>query len=78
MLWRYRLALGTRGVAGLGELTALAGTGYLRVWAVLGVIVFALGAALAQAVVQMPAVARAVPVSLGMVVLLAGAARRHV
>jgi predicted metal-binding membrane protein len=73
MLWRYRLALGTRGVAGLGELTALAGAGYFFVWTVLGVIVFALGAALAQAVVQMPAVARAVPVSLGMVVLLAGA-----
>jgi predicted metal-binding membrane protein len=65
MLWRYRLAL--------GGLTALAGAGYFFVWTVLGVIVFALGAALAQAVLQMPAVARAVPVSLGMVVLLAGA-----
>jgi predicted metal-binding membrane protein len=43
------------------------------VWTVLGVIVFALGAALTQAVMQMPAVARAVPVSLGMVVLLGGA-----
>src|SRR5438552_6545500 len=56
MLWRYRLALGTRGVAGLGELTALAGAGYFFVWTVLGVIVFALGAVLAQAVMQMPAV----------------------
>ena len=73
MLWRYRLALGTRGVAGPGELTALAGAGYLFVWTVLGMIVFALGAALAQAVMQVPAVARAVPVSLGMVVMLAGA-----
>jgi predicted metal-binding membrane protein len=72
-LWRLRLALGARGDAGRGELTALAGAGYFFVWTVLGVIVFALGAVLAQAVVQMPAVARAVPVSLGVVVLLAGA-----
>jgi predicted metal-binding membrane protein len=71
MLWRYRLAL--RSVAGRDRLTAWAGAGYFFVWTVLGMIVFALGAALAQAVMQMPAVARAVPVSLGMVVLLAGA-----
>ena len=73
MLWRYRLALGTHGVAGLGALIVLAGAGYFFVWTVLGLLVFVLGAALAQAVVQMPAVARAAPVSLGMVVLLAGA-----
>jgi predicted metal-binding membrane protein len=72
-LWRYRLALGSRSVAGLGELTALAAAGYFFVWTVLGVIVFALGAALAQVVMQMPLVARAVPVSWGLVVLLAGA-----
>jgi len=73
MLWRYGLALGTRGEARLGLLTALAGAGYFFVWTVLGGVVFALGAAFAQALMQMPAVARAVPVSLGMVVLLAGA-----
>jgi len=67
MLWRHRPALGT------GTLAALAGAGYFFVWTVLGVIVFALGAAIAQAVMQMPAAARAVPVSSGMVVLLAGA-----
>ena len=61
-LWRYRLAL-----------AAWVGTGYFSVWTLLGVVVFALGAALAQAALQIPAVARAVPVSLGMVVLLAGA-----
>lgn len=73
MLWRYRLALAAGGDARPGRLTALAGMGYFFVWTVLGAIVFALGAALAQAAMQMPAVARAVPVSLGMVVLLAGA-----
>lgn len=73
MLWRYRLALGTQGETRLGGLTALVATGYFFVWTVLGVIVFALGVALAQAAMQMPAVAHAIPVSLGMVVLLAGA-----
>jgi len=73
MLWRYGLALGTRGEGRRGRLTALAGAGYFFVWTVLGVIVFAGGAALAEAAMQMPAVARAVPVSLAMVVLLAGA-----
>ncbi len=62
MLWRYRLAL-----------AALVGAGYFSVWTLHGVFVFALGAALAQAALQIPAVARAVPVPLGMVVLLAGA-----
>jgi predicted metal-binding membrane protein len=61
-LRRYRLAL-----------AALVGTGYFSVWTLLGVLVFMLGAALAQAALQLPAVARAVPVLLGMVVLLAGA-----
>lgn len=62
MLRRYRLAL-----------AALVAAGYFSVWTLLGVVVFVLGAALAQAALQMPAAARAVPVLLGMVVLLAGA-----
>jgi predicted metal-binding membrane protein len=73
LLWRYRLALDARGQARAGRLTALAGAGYFFVWTVLGAIVFTLGAAFAQAAMQMPAVARAVPVALAMVVLLAGA-----
>jgi len=73
MLWRYRLALGARGEARPGWLIALAGAGYFFVWTVLGGTVFAGGAALAQAAMQVPAVARAVPLSLAMVVLLAGA-----
>jgi predicted metal-binding membrane protein len=64
-LWRYRLAL--------GGLATLVGAGYFLVWTVLGVIVFALGAALAQAAMQVRALARAAPISLGVVVLLAGA-----
>jgi len=73
MLWRYRLALHERGDARPGWLTALAGAGYFFVWTLLGAVVFALGAALAEVVTQVPAAARAVPVSLAVVVLLAGA-----
>jgi hypothetical protein len=40
---------------------ALTGAGYFFVWTVLGAIIFALGAALAQALLQMNALARTVP-----------------
>lgn len=62
LLWRHR-----PGAA------AAAGAGYFFVWTALGVLVFGLGAAFAEAAMQMSALARAVPLSLAMVVLLAGA-----
>jgi predicted metal-binding membrane protein len=73
LLWRLWLALDARGEARLGTLTPLAGAGYFFVWTLLGAIVFAAGAAVAEAVMQVPAMARAVPMALAMVVLLAGA-----
>jgi predicted metal-binding membrane protein len=73
MLWRYGQALGARGQAGVGPSIALAGAGYFVVWTVLGLIVFVVGAALAESAMRVPGLARAVPVSLAMVVLLAGA-----
>jgi predicted metal-binding membrane protein len=73
MLWRYSLALQTRREAWRAALTAFAAAGYFAVWTVLGGIVFAGGAAFAESVLQMPPVARAVPVFLGLVLLLAGA-----
>ena len=73
MLWRYGLALGASGEARLGRLIAVAGAGYFFVWTALGASVFAGGAVLAEAAMQLPAVARAVPVSLALVVVLAGA-----
>jgi predicted metal-binding membrane protein len=72
MLWRYRQAVGPPGEARLGRLTALVGTGYLFVWTVLGMAVFALGVALAAAAMERPALARAVPVAMGVAVLIAG------
>jgi predicted metal-binding membrane protein len=73
MLLRYRQAVGRAGEARLGRLTALVGTGYFFVWTVFGVLVFPLGVALATIEMQRPALARAVPLVAGVIVLIAGA-----
>jgi predicted metal-binding membrane protein len=73
MLQRYRRAVGETGETRLDRLTALAGAGYFFVWAVFGMAVFPLGVALATAEMQQPALARAVPIGVGLVVLIAGA-----
>ncbi len=73
MLWRYRQAVGGSGAMRLGRLTALVGAGYFAVWIVLGMVIFPVGVALATVEMQRPALARAVPVAIGVVVLLAGA-----
>jgi len=72
-LWRYREAVGGTGKTRLGRLTALAGVGYFLVWTVFGMAAFPLGAALAAVEMQHPALARAVPIAGGVVVLMAGA-----
>jgi predicted metal-binding membrane protein len=72
-LWRYRQAFGTTGETCLGRLTPIVGVGYLFVWAVFGMAAFALGVALAAVEMQLPPLARAVPIALGVVVLIAGA-----
>src|SRR6185369_10199858 len=72
MLWRYRQAVGRTGETRLGQLTALVGAGYFFVWTVFGMAAFPLGVALAAIEMQQPALARAVPIAAGMVVLIAG------
>ncbi len=76
MLWRYRQAIGQAvggtGEARLGRLTALVGAGYFFVWTGLGLAAFPLGVTLAGAEMRQPALARAVPVAAGGVILLAG------
>jgi len=72
-LWRYRQAVGRTGETRLGRLTALAGVGYFFVWTAFGMIVFPLGVALAAIEMQQPALARAVPIAVGVAVLIAGA-----
>jgi predicted metal-binding membrane protein len=73
MLRRYRNAVGWRGETRLGRLTTLVGAGYFFVWTVFGVVTFAVGAALASIEMRQPALAHAVPVAAGVVVLVAGA-----
>ncbi|MFL6599827.1 MAG: DUF2182 domain-containing protein [Steroidobacteraceae bacterium] len=73
MLWRYRQAVGRTGETHLGLLTALVGAGYFFVWTAFGLIAFPLGVAVATVEMQQPALARAVPFAVGMVVLIAGA-----
>jgi predicted metal-binding membrane protein len=72
-LWRYAQALGARGEAHVGRLTALAAAGYFLVWTSLGALVFGLCAAFSELAMRVPPVARAVPLLLAAVVLLAGA-----
>ena len=72
MLWRYRLAVVRTGETRLGPLTALVGVGYFFVWTVLGMAAFPLGVALAAIEMQQPALARAVPIAVSVVVLIAG------
>src|SRR3954451_12468121 len=73
MLRRYRRAAGGAGSARLGWLTALVAVGYFCVWTAAGVAAYPLGVALAAIEMQRPALARAVPIAVGVVVLLAGA-----
>jgi predicted metal-binding membrane protein len=72
MLWRYRQAVDTTGETRLGRLTTLVGVGYFFVWTVFGMAVFPLGVALASVQMQHPALTRAVPIAVGVVILMAG------
>jgi len=73
MLWRYRQAVGGTGEPRLDRLAALAGAGYFSVWTVFGMAAFPLGVALAAVEMRQPALARAVPIAAGGVVVIAGA-----
>jgi predicted metal-binding membrane protein len=72
MLSRYRQVVRARGETRLGRLTALVVVGYFFVWTVLGMGAFPLGVALAAIEMQQPALARAVPIAVGVIVLIAG------
>jgi predicted metal-binding membrane protein len=72
MLWCYRQAVRRTDETRLGPLTALVGIGYFFVWTVFGMAAFPLGVALAAIEMQQPALARAVPIAVGVVVLIAG------
>jgi predicted metal-binding membrane protein len=71
MLSRYRQAVAERGTR-RDRLTVLVGLAYFLVWTVIGMAVFPLGLALAKLAMQQPALAHAVPIAIGVVVLMAG------
>jgi predicted metal-binding membrane protein len=73
VLWRYRQTVGRAGTTHAGWLTALVGAGYFFVWTLLGAAVFPLGAALSAIAMREPVLSRAAPISIGAVVLIAGA-----
>src|SRR5262245_61371263 len=73
MLRRYREAVAAASQIRLGWLTALVAAGYFFVWTVFGLAVFQVGVALAAMAMQRPSLARAVPIAIGVVVLIAGA-----
>jgi predicted metal-binding membrane protein len=77
MLWRYREAVGWRGESRLGRLTLLVGVGYFFVWTLVGLALFPLGIALAALEMERPALARAVPFAVALVVLIAGGLQFH-
>src|SRR4029077_6343958 len=70
---RYRRAVDGTGETRLGRLTAVVGVGIFVVCTVCGVAACPLGVALAALEMEQPALARAVPIAVGMVVLIAGA-----
>ena len=71
-LWRYRQAVAGTGERRLGLLTAMVGGGYFFAWTVFGVAAFPLGVALAAIEMQQPTLARAAPIAIAVVVLIAG------
>jgi predicted metal-binding membrane protein len=73
VLWRYRQAIRKAGETRLNWLTVLVSLGYFVVWALSGVVIFPLGAALANVEMQQTALARAVPITAGVIVVIAGA-----
>jgi predicted metal-binding membrane protein len=73
MLWRYRRSAASSGATRLGPLTMLVGLGYAFVWALCGMVAFALGEVLTVLEMQVPALAQAVPIAGGAIVLMVGA-----
>jgi predicted metal-binding membrane protein len=73
VLLRHRQALASTGETRLGRLNALVGLGYFIVWTLFGMAAFPLGVGLAAIEMQLPALARGVPIAVGGVVLIAGA-----
>ena len=73
VLWRYHQSVWMIGETCRGRLTTLVGLGYFFVWTLFGFIIFPVGAVMTTIEMREAALARAVPVAAGLVVLIAGA-----
>ena len=71
-LCQYREVVARIGGTRLHWLTALVGAGYFFVWTVVGLVAFLLGVVVTTIAMQHPALARAVPSVVGLIVLVAG------
>jgi predicted metal-binding membrane protein len=72
MLRRYREAFARAGQTRAGRLTVLVAVGYFVVWTGFGLVAFPLGVTLAAIEMREPGLARAVPIAVGVVLLIAG------
>jgi len=73
MLWRYQQTAADAREVRVRPPVVLVALGYFFVWTLLGAAAFPLGVALASIEMQHPAIARAVPMAIGAVVLMGGA-----
>jgi len=73
MFSRYRHAVATTDRMRLGGLTAIVSLGYFGIWTLGGVVVFAVGDALAAIAMNEPSFSRVVPMAVGVVIVIAGA-----
>lgn len=72
VLWRYRETASAAGATRPGARAGLAGASYFAVWTGFGLLAFLIGAALAQAAMQFPLLARLGPAAGAFVALMAG------
>ena len=73
MLSRYREAVARTNDTRLGRLTAIVGAGYFLVWTMFGIATFPLSVTLAAIEMRQPTLASAVPIAVGVIVMIAGA-----
>jgi predicted metal-binding membrane protein len=73
MLRHYRQAVGTIAGPRKSALTTLVALGYYVLWTLVGIVIYPLGVALTTMEMREPALSRAVPVAVGVVVIVCGA-----